>query len=176
MENWKDIIGYEGLYQVSNLGNVKSLSKTVLNRGKYPSISKEKIFKYRIDKYGYALFRFTKNNKRKNILGHRLVALAFLPNPENKPQVNHIDGNKLNNNMDNLEWNTAKENVNHSWRNGLSNSKKGKDSHLSKLTEKEVLEIREIGRKYTLNKVAKMYNVTIMTIHNIIERKRWKHI
>ena len=107
------------MYQVSNLGNVKSLSKTVLNRGKYPSISKEKIFKYRIDKYGYALFRFTKNNKRKNILGHRLVALAFLPNPENKPQVNHIDGNKANNRLENLEWCTDSENKIHAYKNGL---------------------------------------------------------
>ena len=77
MEIWKDIKGYEGLYQVSNLGNVKSLSKTVLNRGKYPSISKEKIFKYRIDKYGYAIFRFTKNNKRKNIKSNVVFSKIF---------------------------------------------------------------------------------------------------
>ena len=106
MEIWKDII--EG-YQVSSEGNVKSLVR------KHPcnKCSRERILKGQIQK-GYKKVMIYKDNKCKWVLIHRLVALAFIPNPENKPQVNHKDGNKLNNNVDNLEWVTASENQKHS--------------------------------------------------------------
>lgn len=98
-EIWKDIKGYEGLYQVSNLGRVKSLGN-LQNK-------KEKLLKTNICNGYYAVYLY-KNSKKKICLCHRLVAEAFIPNPKNLPFVNHKDDNKLNNRMDNLEWRTCK--------------------------------------------------------------------
>lgn len=106
-EIWKDIKGYEGLYQVSNFGRVKSL--------KYST--EGKILKGRHTGKGYLSVALFRNSVRKSTCIHRLVAQAFIPNPENKPEVNHIDENKLNNNVSNLEWVTPKENSNHGTRN-----------------------------------------------------------
>lgn len=100
---WKDIEGYEGLYQVSTLGRVKnSRTGRVLKVGKIGN--------------GYLIVNLYKDGKRTNYKVHRLVAQAFIPNPQNKPQVNHIDEDKENNYVENLEWSTAKENNNHGTR------------------------------------------------------------
>lgn len=99
MEIWKDIKGYEGLYQISNLGNVKSLRKNVIL--KCSKCSREGNY------YKAGLY---KNGKTKTILVHKLVANAFIPNPNNLPCINHKDENKLNNKADNLEWCTYKQN------------------------------------------------------------------
>lgn len=120
-EIWKDIVGYEGLYQVSNLGRVKSLDhfrNTGLNRG---YLQKGKILKPSMDMYrNYLRVQLSKKGKVVSIRIHRLVAQAFIPNPKNKPQVNHIDGNKLNNCVDNLEWVTIRENIQHAYDTGLA--------------------------------------------------------
>lgn len=105
-EEWKDIPNYEGLYKVSNLGNVKS---TYHN----------KILKPSADKYGYVRFSATKNKKQKTLRIHRLVAELFIPNLNNLPQVNHRDGNKLNCAKSNLEWCTDSFNKLHAYANGL---------------------------------------------------------
>jgi hypothetical protein len=112
-EIWKDIEGYEGLYQVSNLGKVKSLSNNLAK--------KEKILKNSKNVKGYHKVTLCLFGKRKSITVHRLVAEAFIHNDKNKSQVNHINGVKIDNNVNNLEWSTASENVRHSWKNGLSN-------------------------------------------------------
>lgn len=109
-EIWKDIPDYEGLYMVSNLGRVKSLPKHYHN---------EIILKNKNTKDGYFETALRKNNKTKWIRTHRLVAIAFIPNLENKEQVNHKDGNKRNNNVNNLEWCTLQENKEHAIRTGL---------------------------------------------------------
>ena len=103
-EIWKDIVGYEGLYKVSNLGRVKSLR---LN----------KIMGTGNKRYTHLIL--VKNKVKKTYDVHRLVAQAFIPNPLNKEQVNHIDGNKQNNCVDNLEWTTIKENMKHAYKNNL---------------------------------------------------------
>ena len=108
-ELWKDIDGYEGLYQVSNLGNVKSLN--------YNRTGKERILKPGNNGLGYLNVLLCKNGKTKTFKIHRLVANAFIPNPYNKPEVNHKDENKTNNCVDNLEWMTSKENNNYGTRN-----------------------------------------------------------
>ena len=108
-EIWKDIEGYEGLYQVSSEGRIKSLSRLTSNGRKIA----EKILKPSNNGWGYLQVILCKDGKHINHRIHRLVAQAFIPNPENKPEVNHIDENKENNNVDNLEWVTSKENSNH---------------------------------------------------------------
>lgn len=117
-EIWKDIEGYEGLYQVSNMGRIKSLERYKENHGKLQKVE-EKIKTINIKNSGYQFVQLYKNNKYKNLMVHRLVAQAFIPNVDNKPQINHIDGNKLNNNVTNLEWCTNSENNKHAWNTGL---------------------------------------------------------
>lgn len=104
-EIWKDIEGYNGKYQVSNLGRVKSLKGS------------EKILKPRVSNTGYKYVNLCIQGKSKTLKIHRLVAQAFLPNPEGLPQVNHKDEDKLNNNVDNLEWCTREYNCNYGTRN-----------------------------------------------------------
>lgn len=125
-EVWKDVKGYEGYYQVSNLGNIKSLERIIENSGTrtgYYKI-KERILKPRENKNrnGYYELSLRKDGKEKRFKVHRLVACAFIENPYNKPEVNHIDGNKSNNCVSNLEWTTSKENKEHAWNIGLNNS------------------------------------------------------
>ena len=99
-EEWKDVVGYEGLYQVSDTGKIRSLFRY------------KKELKPNITRNGYATVELFKNKESKRLLIHRLVAFAFIENQNNLPQVNHIDENKLNNHVENLEWQTAKENMN----------------------------------------------------------------
>ena len=125
-ENWKDVVGYEGLYQVSNLGSVKRLEGYRGNGKQY--FVKEHIVKQFANKDGYLRITLSKNNKTKKFMVHRLVAEAFIPNSMNLPQVNHVDENVQNNCASNLEWVTQKENSNHGTRNErISNAQKGND-------------------------------------------------
>lgn len=126
IEQWKDIAGYEGLYQVSNLGNVKSLARYKKNRSKMQEV-KEHMMKPFVYNEGYARVQLSKDGKARSFCVHRLVALAFVPNTENKPHINHIDENKSNNRADNLEWCTATENNNygtHNMRISLTNGRR----------------------------------------------------
>lgn len=109
MEEWRDIKGYEGLYQVSNLGRVKSLARKTNNQyGK-----KERLMTQKLDKDGYKRVGLNKNGKQIYYGVHRLVAQAFISNPNNYPQINHKDENKSNNKVDNLEWCDGKYNQNY---------------------------------------------------------------
>lgn len=180
-EIWKDIVGYEGLYQISNLGNVKSLNKTVNTNNQYNRKSKRKlkckILKQRILREYYCV-GLTKNNKQKTKLIHRLVAETFLDNSNNYPVVNHKDGNKLNNNVNNLEFVTYKENSLHSiyvLNNKLPPVHKKENNHFSKHSEKEINELRKkrnLG--YTLKQLSIEYGYTISHISNICKYKSWK--
>lgn len=124
-EIWKDIEGYEGLYQVSNLGRVKSMERYVINHSGVSYLIHEKIRKAtekkdKNKKQGYMHIALYKNNKGKNYYVHRLVAEAFIENPENKKTVNHINGNKHDNRVENLEWLTYSENNVHAIEKGLN--------------------------------------------------------
>lgn len=118
-EIWKDIKGFEGCYQVSNLGRIKSLPREIYN-GKGHYTSTEKILSGHMITNGYLQVELKKDNKRNLKLIHCLVAEAFIPNLDNKPQVNHKNGNKTKNNVDNLEWCTNSENQIHAYYMGLS--------------------------------------------------------
>lgn len=109
-EIWKDINGYEGMYQVSNLGNVKSLN--------FKNTGKEGLLKQTLENNGYLRVSLCKNKKVDYQNVHRLVAKTFIPNPKNYPIINHIDANRKNNNMNNLEWCTMQHNVREMYRLG----------------------------------------------------------
>ena len=127
-EVWKDIKGYENLYQVSNYGNVKSLDRYIKNKNGKMQFYNEKILRPN-DSKGYLKVTLSKNNRQRTFRIHVLVAKTFISNPENKPEVNHKDGNKHNNHIDNLEWNTRRENEIHAYQKGLAKpSKKQKEA------------------------------------------------
>lgn len=158
-EIWKD---FQGSYQVSNFGNIWA------NRT-------NKLISPFTDKDGYLRFRATSNGKRKHWFVHRAVAVAFLPNPDFKPCVNHDDGNKQNNRLDNLSWVTHSENMKHAFETGLMKPAFGERNGNSKLKDKEVSLIREIYKKQ-VEKLAAQYNVSTTTVNDIIKKKYWKHV
>ena len=109
-EVWKDVVGYEGLYQVSNLGRVKSLDRYVIISD-IPRYRKSKIRVQMPSHNGYRRVQVSKEGKTKYFFVHVLVALAFIPNPENKPEIDHINTDRVDNRMENLRWSTRKENA-----------------------------------------------------------------
>ena len=111
-EVWKAIPGYEGIYEASNFGRIKSVERVVEGRWG-PTVIREHLLKPNNVHDGYQQVKFCVGNERSQQLVHRLIASAFLPNPDNLPQVNHKDGNPENNNVENLEWCTAAENSQH---------------------------------------------------------------
>lgn len=123
MELWKSIEGYDDKYLISNFGEVKSL---IDNCGNARELIKTK----RIANNGYHYVNLWNKSKMKSIKIHRLVANAFIPNPEDKPQVNHKDGNKKNNHIDNLEWVTGSENVMHALKTGLKSMPTGENNYM----------------------------------------------
>ena len=142
-EEWRDIKGYEGLYQVSNLGRVRSLNC----RGHKGCIG---ILTPRLDGKGYEMVALYKEGKARNTKVHRLVAQAFIPNPNNHPQVNHKDEDKTNNNVDNLEWCTNEYNHNYGTRN--ERVAKSLSKKVICITTGEIFNsMREACRKYDIN-------------------------
>lgn len=116
-EIWKPVKGYEGYYEVSNLGRVRSLDRTVIDKGGRPQVKKGCILKSRPDRQGYIVVALSKNRHYLHKCVHTLVADAFIPNPDNLPQINHKDEVKSNNVFTNLEWCTSKYNANYGNRN-----------------------------------------------------------
>lgn len=164
LEIWKQIIGFEGRYWISNLGTVRS---------------RFKILKPTLNRDGYMYVRLTnhgKNSGGKSAKVHRLVALHFVENQHNKPHVDHIDSNKLNNVYTNLRWCTHHENITYAWEAGIYNNV-GSKHGMSKLTESQVIEIRyrlKIGE--SARSLCSDYNVKEMAISNIKNNITWKHI
>lgn len=179
-EIWKDVKGYEGLYQVSSFGRVKHLESFQKNNANLNILNRrlERILKLvlvaRKDGKPYFYLTLTKKGKQKMFSVHRLVAIVFIPNPQNKKQVNHIDGNKLNNYVKNLEWATHDENAYHA---GVTGLMPRGDSHIrSKLRSKDILEIRKLRGKITHEQIAKKFNVTRSCITSVMRGVTWKHI
>ena len=127
-EIWKDIQGYEGFYQISNLGNVKSLERVIDKGNGILQHRKERIMNKRESVDGYYVAKLNVNKKSKSIAIHILVARHFIDNPNNYPEVNHKDCNRRNNQVDNLEWCTHQQNVEHSKQLGHYKTKSGCDN------------------------------------------------
>ena len=162
-EIWKDIKGYEGYYQISNYGKVKSLERyTIILNGK--RTEKEK-FLYQGIRSGYYIVQLNKNNKRKSHQVHRLVAQAFIPNLKNKPFINHKDENRKNNYVENLEWCTQKENVNWSI-NKMKHRKKVSHSN----TNEQYITYRKSTNKYRITIDGKEYK-SCKTLEEAIKKR-----
>lgn len=133
---WRDVVGYEGLYEVSNDGRVRTVGHVTNNHEIPPKELGVRTYKNQ----RYARVRLYKNGVPKDYMVHRLVAQAFVPNPDNKPQVNHLDGDRSNNSAENLEWCTASENQRHAYETGLKNIE-----DTAVFTRKRVLQIGQDG-------------------------------
>ena len=180
VEVWKPIKGFEGLYDVSNFGKVKSLARKARLVPK--GVETKRIVPLRILKQscvnGYKRVRLCENGKVINYFVHRLVADAFIDNPFNKPCINHKDGDRKNNHFSNLEYVTHSENTQHAKRNGMLKPQRGEKCGASKLTEKEVIEARRIFSKgnITITSLASQYGIKRQGMTSIIKRKNWRHI
>lgn len=179
-EIWKDIGKYEGSFQVSNLGNVRSLDRVMPVKPTKRNKSGRRFFKGKVFtpdcSREYSRVCLYERGKGTHYSIHRLVAQAFIPNPENKPCVNHIDGNKLNNNAGNLEWCTYGENATHAYNMGLRKGLKGSTHHNSKLTEDVVSAIKYKYTNIGPVELADKYNISASTVCDIRKGRTWKHI
>ena len=154
-KKWYKVKGYEGLYSITKFCLLMADLKKTGTRTLKPRILSD-----RIDNKGYKSCCLFKDGKRKYMSVHRLVAFNFIDNPENKPCVNHIDGNKLNNNFENLEWCTYQENTQHAFKNGLIKIRYGENSPTCKITNDQVAEIRSLKGKFTSMQIAKKYGLS----------------
>lgn len=179
-EEWRDIEGYEGLYQVSSLGRVKSLNRKVRAKNNSIAIKKGKILKPVHHHSGYlvvSLRDYKSKLSQKSI--HRLVAKAFILNPENKMVVNHINGIKTDNSISNLEWNTPAENTAHANLTGLTDIR-GEKNINSKLTTEQIRQIRQEYVKgsntHGTTSLAQKYKVSQRTIYLIVNKVSYKNV
>jgi hypothetical protein len=167
-EIWKDIEGFEGIYQASSFGNIKSLKRG----GKLY----DRILKPAINHSGYYIVVLCKNGIMYAKILHRIIAKTFIPNPLNKPTVNHINGIKTDNRIENFEWATRKEQSIHSY-SKLPNTNQLETHHKAKLKNKDIPKIFEMNKNGVSHKdISKIYNVHPSQICRIINGKRWKQI
>jgi hypothetical protein len=170
-ERWLPVFGYENYYEVSNLGQVRSTAdrhNTFMGR----------LLKLTVGRKGYLTVNFCVNDKRSTRRVARMVANAFIPNPDNKPEVNHKDGVKSNNCVSNLEWTTSSENSQHAYDTGLQAKPLGELNTQAKLTTNQVIEIRKRykSENISMQKLGSEYGINLSTTYNIITGKLWKHL
>lgn len=179
-EYYVDIEGFEGYYQVSNYGSVRSLDRVIKEKTGKTRTIKGLVLKPRINRRGYQNVDLKKQGKRKTVSAHKLVAQAFLSNPDNKPTVNHLNGIKTDNNVNNLEWATHSENLSHAHNIRLRKSPVdilSKNYH-RKLNSQQVLVIKHLLKigKLTHKEIAKIFNVGRSTISEINSGRKWKDL
>ena len=189
-EYWADVEGYEGYYQISNYGNVRSLDRVIKEKTGKTQTLKGRILKPRINPGGYYYIGLGKNGTKATFAVHQLEAQAFIPNPaspdgeraDSKPTVNHIDGNKLNNNLSNLEWASYSENLSHAYKTGLrqavKSSEVGSKNYKRKLKPEQVLEIKRLlaTGNLTHKEIATQFGVSKSIVGKINSNKYWSHI
>lgn len=172
MKGTEIIKGYDNFYCIYPDGTVISPSYT----DKRGCLRKMKILKPQLRGKGYESVGLMKKGKQTWVSVHRLVAKTFIENPNNKPQVNHIDGNKLNNHFSNLEWTTCQENIQHSYDSGIrvGTNHFGERNNKAVLDEQKVLEI--LNSNKSVKELADKFHVSFSAIYKIKERKRWSHL
>lgn len=160
---YKKLVGLNDKYSISNQGVL------INNKTGY-------VIKPILDKYGYNRVSIYVNGKKKFYYSHRLVAIYFIPNPENKPQVNHLNRIRTDNRLENLEWTTCKENIRHSFIAGRKGfSLKGEKAVNSILKHSDIVVIKKmIADGYKISEIAKKYPVSYSTIYSIKSGKNWK--
>lgn len=173
-EVWKDITGYEGRYQISSFARVRSLVQANSHGGGVKTRKTPVIREPHLNTSGYYHLRLSKDGVGKDASIHRLVAIAFIPNPDNLPEVNHLFG-KLNNLPHQLEWTTSRDNQLHAYRTGLKRRLRNELNPKAKLTRAQVLEIFN-SKGVTLHGLAAMYNVSSTTIQFIRYGRSWSDV
>lgn len=150
----------------------------LINRyGQVYSLHSKKLISQRLDRYGYVRCNLYRDGEHVTITIHRLVALAFIPNPDNLPEINHKDGNKLNNHVDNLEWVTTSENQKHAYSIGLSKPKLGEQNPTAKYTKEDVVKVCELLKNGFGNaQIAKITGYSLSFIEKIKYGECWTHI
>lgn len=179
VEIWKPISGYEGRYEVSTLGRIKSLQRvveSVRNGKKIFSLRKERIMRPSKSPNGYRIVTFHTNGVAEHGSVHVIVANNFIPNPLNLPVINHIDGNKENNEVSNLERCTQSENSLHAYRTGIRIAAVGSRVNGSKLDELQVRVIKSLKGLLSSSNISNYFKVSAGNINCIYAGKTWKHI
>lgn len=164
----RPIKNFEGLYKVSDTGEVLSLKR----ENGYGSRNEDRVRKLSIKK-GYVTVALSKDKKLRYFLVHRLVAEAFIPNPRKLPQINHKNGNKLDNRVDNLEWCDQAWNQTHARKNGLQG---GEKTNTAKLSERDVRAIRKLYPRINSRELAEAFGVGQSTVCKIINIEYWKYV
>lgn len=178
LEIWKNIPGWEGYYQASNIGRIRSLDRIVYSKEGRKFTFKGKILKPRRNKRGYFYLGLHKGGKIKSCTVHRLIALTFIPNPLNYPQVHHRDDNQVDNNVNNLKWGTISQNSHDAIKNGRWAPMIGEKSPLSKLTEEQVIEIKRLWhiRAMSQKNIGKKFGIVQQHVSEIVNNIVWKHL
>ncbi len=166
MRNWRDVVGYEGLYSVSDRGDIFS-HKT------------NKLRMLSVDKDGYLKIALSKDAHVTHFMVSRVVLFAFVGDPFNKAECNHINGIKADNRVGNLEWVTRSENELHAYKTKLFEAPKGSNHWAAKFSESDVKKIRNLvstGKRGIVTELAKQYGVSHQAISDLSKKRRWRHV
>lgn len=176
-ENWKPVVGFEGLYEVSDLGRIRSLERTcVCGKAKRMPV-KSRILKPIDHQRGYLVVRLHGlDGASKQVKIHRIVAATFHENPLGLREVDHVNGNKHDNRAANLEWVSPSENMQRAVNLGLKKPSRGEDAGSAKLTDSKVREMRQLRPVRTYQEIATLFGVTTMTAFNAIKGRTWAHV